>query len=305
MLLTFITPLIEKDIPPFLVNLDLLLMKICPLQRIYPELKIGLNIVLQAAGSGALRSLREKVWSLCPDAIVVELSEANVSAARNRALSNLPAGCLTTGFVLFLDARIEYSEAFLRNLVSYCFAGVETILWGWPRFDDNSCDDSAHDSASSKSSVRDLSDIPGNPYIWNMAFRYDMLAGISFDENRGPGKQTKIKSGEDALFLNEVLNRRGEYRVRVVGGDVRHPSRYGELGKYAAYASGQVDLMCLLMKDRRLKVKVRVMSFFRYCLFIVASFRFLLKGRQGMNVFSSRMKALFAMVTSAADGRSC
>jgi hypothetical protein len=292
MLLSFITPLIENDISAFLANLEVLLDRLRPLQRVYPDFRFNFYIALQEADLKTSQGLRSKAESLCPEVNVFELNETGVSVARNKALSSLENKSLTR-FILFFDARIEYSEFFLHNVVSACYSGEHAILWGFPVFGEEGYRNSGDVNVPY---LKDLADILGNPYVWNMVFRSDLLMGIRFDENRGPGKQTKLKSGEDALFLNEVLCRRGSYNVRMVRGEVRHPSRIGELSKYSSYASGQVDLMCVLIEDQRLELKVRIYAFYRYVLFVIASFRFLLKGRQGLRVFSSRMCAIVSRI---------
>lgn len=286
MVLSFVTPLIEEDISEFLANLKVLLERLRPLENAYPDLGVDFYISLQGVDSATSQGVRDTVKQLCHDVIVIDLNEAGVSVARNSALIAIGTGT-STRFILFFDARIEYSEVFLNNVVSACYAGEHTITWGLPLFGDE--DNSV---AANAPYQMDLVDILGNPYIWNMVFRSDLLDGIRFDESRGPGKYTRLKSGEDALFLNEVLYRRGSYWVYAVPGEVRHPSRIGALSKYASYASGQVDLMCVLMEDYRLELKVRVYALFRYLLFCIASLRFMLKGRKGLSVFSSRMCAI-------------
>lgn len=288
MLLSFITPLIVRDFPVFLENLKVLRDRLILIQNDCPNFEFEFYIVLQETNCLAFQEFQEAVRQFGSTAIVINQDKAGVSSARNKALyaiSIRPLPC----YVLFFDARIEYSAAFLRNLVSVCDAGSETIIFGIPLFSNNHTSNVTCGNASFQ---RDLSDILGNTYIWNMAFFSKILKGVYFDESRGPGGNTNVKSGEDALFLNEVLYHRGSYIVCVVQGEVFHPTRAEELSKYALYASGQVDVMCLLIKDNRLNFAVRAYALLRYVLFVFASIRFLFKGAQGFKVFTSRIHAL-------------
>lgn len=297
MLISLVTPLIEYDIPVFMTNLGMLIEKLLPIQVAYPDLKVEFYVVLQATDNVTFQKFQESTRGLYATINVIGMSETGVSAARNTALRTLGSES-TSHYILFFDARIGYSEAFLQNLVSVCRVGEETLLWGAPTFGDNVEDRTAKIGTTF---YKDLSDILGNPYIWNIAFRSDLLYDVRFDETRGPGKQTRVKSGEDALFLNEVLCRRGNYQVKTVSGYVNHPSRVGELDRYALYASGQVDLMCLLIEDQRLNFVVRAYAFFRYTVFVFASVRFLFMGAQGFNVFINRMSALFGRLPKIAQ----
>lgn len=124
-----------------------------------------------------------------------------------------------------------------------------------------------------------------NPFVWTFLFPVSLLS-TRFDENLGPGEKTILKSGEDVLFLYDVLCGRRVLQSR--NDYVFHPPRGGDNTKRLIYAEGQG---CLY--KRLIFHKPHPFLFFYFFLFIINTFFLAITLRKnGPKILYYRLKGL-------------
>lgn len=162
-----------------------------------------------------------------------------VSSARNLCIQK--ATDLNSKFILFHDASIywtkEASEFICKNRdltpkVNICFSDEIKEL-------------NVYSFDGKKSKVNPIYDT----YVWSYLFKLKDIYSLQFNINFGPGQNTVYKSGEDALFLFDVFNKKKSYKVYKSNENVviYHPPRDSDFSKHLLYAKGQGKIFRILL----------------------------------------------------------
>lgn len=111
-------------------------------------------------------------------------------------------------------------------------------------------------------------------YVWLYMFE---VSGIKtrFDQNFGPGKFTRFKSGEDFLFLANYFESNGRPLLpELLRPHIEHPPRPDDYSKHLTYALGQGKLFqILILKHFEFKYLIWCCLFFGNAFFRVLMFK--------------------------------
>lgn len=273
-----LTPVAETD-------RDLFLSQLARQSDAAPDLsRLRVIAVHQSPDPGATEALATKVRGIVPEAEVVHQAEPSVSRARNGAMARCLSQAGPGDFVVFRDCRSLLDRRFVGALATDAglpdLVCTATILWG----------DTVPPPGREPVGFRAHHDLIGRPTLAAFAFRPALLADIRFREDLGPGAETRIKAGEDVLFMAELLALRGDWQVRVIPGTLLLAPRADTNAKRRAYAAGQVYAARTLLGDPRQPRQVRTYARLRLWLFALGTIRFLRPGT--MNVFRARLSVL-------------
>ena len=225
---------------------------------------------------------------------VVHLQKCSVSLARNIGIDlSIENGC---SHVYFHDISIVVSKEFagnfprMNNVIDYaCSGSPKFSSFTLPLMPSNSSNINNYEPNFLKS----ISYPAFNPYVWTYIFPINMISDIRFCENIGPGSDTKIKSGEDYIFLSDVLRKSRFYSLRSKNKSfVYHPLRkkFGE--KSLIYAKGQgFSAKAVFMKYKRPSDLLYIF------LFIINSFfKIILMKQNSVRIFKDRIRGLLLSI---------
>lgn len=205
-----------------------------------------------------------------------------ISNARNLCIEK--AIELNCQFVLFHDASIFwtqvasefiYKNRYLTPKVNICFSD-EVKKLNMYTFD------------GKKSKVNPIYDT----YVWSYLFKLKDIYSLQFNINFGPGENTVYKSGEDALFLFDVFNKKKSYKVYKSNENIviYHPPRDSDFSKHLLYAKGQGKIFRILLnKYFSLFLLKDIILFFGN-----AMFRCLLLKKNSFKILIQRVSGFFS-----------
>lgn len=127
-------------------------------------------------------------------------------------------------------------------------------------------------------------------YVWLYMFETRLISH-RFDEECGPGKFTKYKSGEDFLFLAEFFHENKNIEFEELSSPyIFHPPRPSDYSKQLTYASGQGRMYKKLLKN------FFSFRYFYWCFlfFINAIFRVFSFKPNAKKIFKLRVKGFFS-----------
>jgi hypothetical protein len=240
-------------------------------------------IVLQSktADNGPLERL-----ALHPNVIVRRTARYSVSHARNVALEHVRKS--SENYVYFLDASVVPTEdfwyLFKENAASQLSAWVCSINWT----------DLAPKTNGFGSHIRGLGYLFPKMYVWACVFRADVVGDTRFDEDVGPGENTTTKSGEDFLFVQDILVNRNirqlPYYPTVV---VNHPPRPEDFSKHLTYAGGQGRMYRrLLLSPAPISFKA-VYAMYAFFFLVNGLLRLFLFKEKSIQIMAQRLTGLF------------
>lgn len=123
------------------------------------------------------------------------------------------------------------------------------------------------------------------PYVWSYLLPLQLIGDIRFNENIGPGDGTYYKSGEDLLFLYDVLSKTNFSVIHNAAAIVFHPPRDKYFSKHTDYALGQGYTLKIILK----KYKRLADIFYVFLFFGNAIFRCLLRKPNSMLILKYRI----------------
>ncbi|MCX4073035.1 hypothetical protein [Aeromonas caviae] len=266
-----ITPIISRDIEVFLCNFTM-----C--ETIFLDLRGRANYYIACQNFTEVEKeyFSARCFDISANVHLIYLEINNVSVARNVLLNRI--SCKDDDVILFMDSSIKFSHEFLTHVLemeSHVLMASNNI---------------APLKASNQKKVIKFYDFVGHPYIWSFAFKWKTIAKSRFNEKLGPGDGTKYKSGEDVLFLHNVL-KKINYYVDYSAACVYHPPRTNDYRKYLIYASGQANVIKALILHGDV-FYTKAWASFRLILFVFGSFRFIFHGREGVKIFHRRLASV-------------
>lgn len=170
-----------------------------------------------------------------------EIDFMGVSNARNLCLKL--AKEIGAEFILFHDASIFWPKNSAEFISSNRSASPKVKV----RFSDLSIEVARRQRQAFYGYQKKVNPIY-DTYVWSYLLKVSDVARLKFNEEFGPGQNTRFKSGEDVLFLFDYLQ---EVKCRhVLEADdcyVFHPKRATSYDKHLIYASGQGKIFRVLL----------------------------------------------------------
>jgi hypothetical protein len=213
-------------------------------------------VVLQTRGDAAALDLG---FLRTPDVELVTTSRFSASAARNLGIARLDRAAR---YVCFLDADAVPSVGLLRSVRERVPADAG-ILVGRPHWHEGPTPAGFHEPTEPVSVP--IGRLLLAAYLWSTFLPVALVldSGARFDESIGPGEGTRLKSGEDVLFLAQVVVANDVTRALRLDSRTFHPARPRDFSKHLAYAEGQGSLFVRLLRSRmRRSLKAAVLASF-------------------------------------------
>lgn len=127
------------------------------------------------------------------------------------------------------------------------------------------------------------------PYVWTYIIPLKLIADLRFNEDFGPGDGTNYKSGEDLLFLYEILIKTDFSVIENNSAIAFHPPREKNYTKHLNYAKGQgLTLRLLINKHKRISDLIYCFLFFGN-----AIFRCLFLKQNSIKILKNRASGFF------------
>lgn len=195
-----------------------------------------------------------------PDVELVTTDRFSASAARNLGVARLRRG--RDRYVCFLDADAVPSVGLLRS-VRPRLADSGELLVGRVAWHRGPAPDGPEEP-----SVAERAPVARwllSTYLWSTFLPVPAVLdpAIRFDESIGPGEGTRLKSGEDVLFLARVVAANGLTHALRFASPAHHPARPRDFSKHLAYAEGQGALFVRLLRGPlRRSLKAAVLASF-------------------------------------------
>ncbi|HIF9066817.1 TPA: hypothetical protein ACX6MF_003307 [Photobacterium damselae] len=162
-----------------------------------------------------------------------------VSNARNLCIKK--ALDIGAEYILFHDASICWT----KDAANFIFRYKDVMPKVNVSFSDEIKKYDSLDLIGSKRKVNPIYDT----YVWSYLFKLKDIYSLQFNINFGPGQNTVYKSGEDALFLFDVFNKKKSYKVYKSNENIviYHPPRDSDFSKHLLYAKGQGKIFRILL----------------------------------------------------------
>ncbi|EKO3996543.1 TPA: hypothetical protein ACOJPC_002306 [Vibrio fluvialis] len=292
----FLTPILIEDVEFFISNIDYISKQWCihvssnnpPVFYVCLQTGQHEKIIIDAC--------KQKLES--KDNVILSVTEVlGVSAARNVCLDAIRP--LDDDVCMFLDARIILTDSFFKAITSFknseqlamkgeivfCQTSVVSEIIS-SRGDTLNSLIVNNESNSTTLPMKKLNLIK-ECTLSKWVFKKNILDDLRFNENFGPGRDTSVKSAEDVVFLFDFLSKY-DFNIVFLSSkyQVFRENRPIDLSKHLLYAEGHgAILRFLLFKSFR-------NYFFYFVLFFCNSFRFILKGKSGLQVTKKRLLGL-------------
>jgi hypothetical protein len=191
---------------------------------------------------------------------LVTTSRFSASRARNLGIARMRRA--EHRYVCFLDADAVPSVGLLRS-VAPRLAKSSDLFVGNIRWYEGPLPDPGGEAAEPVRAA--IGPLLLSTYLWSsfLPARLVIDSGVRFDESIGPGESTRLKSGEDVLFLAELVVANEVHEVLRFGRCALHPERPSDFSKHLTYAEGQGALFVRLLRSRmRRSLKATVLASF-------------------------------------------
>lgn len=212
---------------------------------------------------------------------VINLTYRSVSKARNIGIDFAEKNQFT--HIYFHDVSIELDQSTCEILKSDGIHPSLAFSFQAKFADANAVDQFKKNSKPSKA-------LPlYKPYVWTYIIPLKLIADIRFNENFGPGDDTNFKSGEDLLFLYDILIKTDFSVIENNSAIAFHPPREKNYTKHLNYAKGQgLTLRLLLNKHKRISDLIYCFLFFGN-----AILRCLLLKQNSIKILKNRTSGFF------------
>lgn len=200
----------------------------------------------------------------------IETKVFSVSHARNIGLKSI---CKKIDYLYFLDFDATPSINFLiqskKNIDNNLSIWSGSIFWSeYSLIIEN--------NFNMNYIKKNIIDLPYHQFLGCFIFKRSLLKknNIIFNEDLGPGKNTKLKAGEDVLFLAEVFSK-NKIKDYFFYNNLKifHPPRFDMNLKSILYCEGQVYVHKLIIKSKLMSSRLRLASFLYLNLFILNGFK--------------------------------
>lgn len=250
--LALVTPVTDAELPAYREVLETVLTNLAR-----AEVAADLVVVVQTRGGPAdpvLDFLRR------PGIDLVVTDRYSASRARNVGIGRIRRG--EHRRICFLDADAVPGVGLLRSVRSR-LADDEDVLVGRVRWHEGT---PPADADAAAPGVRvPIERCLFGTYLWSAFLPAAAVldTGVRFDESIGPGEDTRLKSGEDVLFLAELAEAAGLRHAVRFDACALHPARPSDYSKHLFYAEGQGALFVRLLRKRlRRPLKASVLASF-------------------------------------------
>ena len=248
MSLGMITPVMDSQLPAYRTVFLTVMQNL-------RESDVGAELVVVVQSKGGADRL-DLDFLRTPGVVVLTTTRFSASAARNLGLDRLRS--TEPRFVCSLDSDAVPSVGLLRSVRSY-LGGSDRILIGRAHWQDGEADGQFSDVTPGRPAS--IGRVLFSTYLWStfLPTSYVHGPGIRFDESIGPGEETQLKSGEDVLFLSQVVLTNEIEEALTFDACALHPRRPSDYSKHLTYAEGQGALFVRLLRSqlpRSLKARV-------------------------------------------------
>jgi hypothetical protein len=241
-------------------------------------------VVLQTRAAAANLDLE---FLRAPDVELVTTSGFSASAARNLGIARLRRG--EDRYVCFLDADAVPSVGLLRSVRGRLQAD-SAILVGRVHWHDRGLP-AGFEEATEPSRVP-IGRLLLSAYLCSTFLPVAQVldAAVRFDESIGPGESTCLKSGEDVLFLTQLVVANDATHALRFDARAFHPSRPRDFSKHLAYAEGQGSLFVRLLRSP-MRTSLKAVVFASFGLFLGnALLRVLTFRRRSARILALRLR---------------
>ena len=215
----------------------------------------------------------------------------SVSNARNIGLDRFQSNC---DYIYLLDQDAVPSVEFLieskKNMTLKISIWSGKINWVESK---NDMITSSNDKFKSLTSFV----IPFKSFLGCYFFKSELidLQKIRFNLNLGPAENTKLKTGEDILFLCDVFSENKIHSYKYYPNlYVHHPQRPTNNSKTLLYLEGQIAIYKELVYNNQMLIKIRFGSLIYLFMFMVNGFlKFLKFEKNGLIILKRRFFFIF------------
>lgn len=279
MKLGIIIPLIEEELEGFYSSI----------KKVQLNLKLSLIdnydilVVLQSKSNITLPKIKNLKF--------VITTFYSVSNARNVGLERFQSNC---DYIYILDQDAVPSVEFLRE--SKINMNLKIAIWSGKI---NWIGNTNNKLKSSNNSVKKLSIffIPYKTFLGCYFFKSELINfhKIRFNQNLGPAENTKLKGGEDVLFLANFFSKNNIKTYKYYSNlYVHHPKRPSNNQKELLYLESQAAISRHLVHNNQMLYKIRFGSLIYLFLFLVNGFvKFLKLEENGLIILKKRLSSIF------------
>ena len=188
------------------------------------------------------------------------LSVKGISIARNWCIEQ--AIELKATWILFHDASIYWTKKSAKFIYMHRYSPIPIRLK--LKFK-SSVDDENDDFSFTEIKINPIY----KPYVCTILFDLSFIAKNRFDEDYGPGENTKYKSGEDVLFIHEYFSCLEKFNILESNSlSIYHPPRDNDFKKHLLYARGQGRVFrVLISKEKSFRIWIDFSLFIANALF--------------------------------------
>lgn len=288
--ISFVTPVIEHDLNCFIDNIPLVLENLSVSNFNIVEWIVVVQHKTEISAD-VLNALKKF------DINVLFTNFYSISRARNIGIREIRCSEENTEVVCFLDADALPSVELLNFFSANINEGIPLvggkIFWG-----------GAEDIKLlniTRWCVNKNFSVPSPLVIFNTflgcyAFNKKLLlhSSVLFDETIGPAENTKLKTGEDVMFLLTFVNSLNLKKILYSPiSKVFHPARESDNEKALVYAEGQAITYSNILKGSQIAIRFRLASFVYLFLFVINGFvKVFLRKKNSILILRARLNAL-------------
>lgn len=181
----------------------------------------------------------------------------STSHARNIGIEYITKKQAQTEKVIFLDSDSFIDQKSWTKIYEICQNSENLIHETKINWDVNSTPPIIQEVVNADISKKLWQNRMFRTYLWSLIIPTDLVIRkkLRFDEKLGPGEKTLFKSGEDTLFLLELLQNYPMKFIHIHSNIyVHHPDRPSDNSKQLTYAFGQGNLFKLLFSKNKNKL---------------------------------------------------
>jgi hypothetical protein len=279
MKLGIIIPLIEEELEGFFSSI----------KKVQLNLKLALInnyeilVVLQSKNNIKLPKIQNLKFEIT--------SFYSVSNARNIGLDRFQSNC---DYIYLLDQdAVPSVELLIESKINM---DLKIAIWSGKI---NWIDETNNVLILSNNKFNNLTPftIPYRSFLGCYFFKSELISfqKIRFNLHLGPGEDTKLKTGEDILFLCDYFSRNNINSYKSYPNlYVHHPQRPTNNHKTLLYLEGQIAIYKHLVANKKMLFKIRIGSIIYLFLFLANGFvKFLKLEENGLIILKRRLFYIF------------